>query len=62
MQIELYPVNVPICHQPPQWLSQSYVGGVSNQAFGKFKKAALFIFLGFESSFDQFFDDMGRRW
>jgi hypothetical protein len=26
-----------------------------NQAFGKFKKAALFVFLGFESSLDQLF-------
>jgi hypothetical protein len=30
-------------------------GGRSNQAFGKFKKAALFVFLGFESSLDQLF-------
>src|SRR5437879_8877426 len=29
--------------------------GSSNQAFGKFKKAALFVFLGFESSLDQLF-------
>jgi hypothetical protein len=29
--------------------------GSSNQAFGKFKKPTLFVFLGFESSLDQLF-------